>query len=172
VTYYICQLLLNDDAFFVLWYGNESNGVKMEKGQLVYAHSIPPLLHYGELKNLGVDSSSIAQHDFFDFNEIEGWLNRPKASINCEYFLNLWNILVDTIASQNNPSLFLDLAEGENGVFIYNQLFWGANLPDYTPPGKVHIPDWKAEDISSLQTLFKVGLKELKDIIQNGIEMR
>lgn len=172
MTYYICQLLLNDDAFFVLWYGNEINGVKMEEGQLVYALSIPPLLHYGELKNLGIDSNSITQYELFDFNDIENWLNRPNASIRCEYFLNLWNILVDTIASQNNHSLFLDLAEDENGISIYNKLFWGANLPDYTPPGKVHIPDWQPEDISSLQNLFKIGLKELSDIIQNGIEMR
>jgi hypothetical protein len=172
VTHYICQLLLNDDTFFVLWHANENNGVTMEKGQLVYARSIPPLLHYSESRNLTIDSNSITEYEYFDFNDIENWLHRPKASINCEYFLNLWNILVDTIASQHNPSLFLDLAEDENGIFIYNKLFWGANLPDYTPPGKIHIPDWQAEDIASMQTLFKIGLKELRDIIQNGMEMR
>jgi hypothetical protein len=172
VTHYICQLLLNDDAFFILWYGNGSNGVKIEKGQLVYARSIPPLLRYGESKNLSIDSNSVTQYEYYDLNDIENWLRRPKASINCEYFLNVWNILVDTITSQANPSTFLDLAEDEGGIFIYNKLFWGANLPDYTLPGKIHIPDWQPGDISSMQILFKIGLEELRGIIQNGIEMR
>ena len=142
------------------------------QGQLVYSYTIATLLHYAELNNLTIDPSSINQYEVFDFSDLENWLNRPNASINCEYFLNLWNILVDTIASQNAPSYFLDIAEDENGIFIYNKLFWGANLPDYTPPGKIHIPDWQAEDISSLQTLFKIGLEELQEIIQNGLELR
>ncbi|MBL4606263.1 MAG: hypothetical protein JKY01_00315 [Pseudomonadales bacterium] len=172
MKYYICQLIFKKDAVFILQYEDETNGVKMEDSQLVYVYNIPPLLQYGELKNLLIDSNSITQYEDLDFNELESWLEKPHATISCEYFLNLWNILIDTLASQNDPSLFLDLAEDEDGILIYNKLFWGANLPEYTPPGKIHISDWQLADISNLQAIFKSGLEELKVVILNGLELQ
>ena len=172
MKYYVCQIIFNGNSLLVLWYENEINGVKIENGQLVYANSIAGLLQYGKIKSLPVDTDSITQYERLDFSHIEIWLNKPDAHINCEYFLNIWNILVDTISSRGSDSLFLGLAEDEKGIHIYNNLFWGANLPDYTPPGKVHIPDWQLEDISKLQTILINGHEELSDIIQAGLELQ
>ena len=172
MKYYICQIILNGNRLFVLWYENEINGVKTESNQLIYANNIPELLQYSEIKSLLVDINSITQYECLDFSNVEIWLNKPEAHINCEYFLNIWNILIDVISSKKSNSLFLDLAEDEKGIHIYNELFWGANLPGYTPPGKIHIPDWRLEDISKLQTILINGHEELTDIILSGREVR
>ncbi len=171
MQYHVVQLLFAEQTLFVLWFDGETSGVLTDQNRLLFAQTVNPLINYADSNSLVLNTNSVTHFGNVDFNEALFWLDHPSPDVNCEYFLGVWNTLSDVLNSCDNSGHFLQQHENENGIHLYNKLFWGANLPGYTPTGKIDIPDWRFEDLCFLQSTLQTGCNELLNVIHQGREL-
>lgn len=171
MQYEIVQIIYANDEVFLLWFEEENTGVLSLQKRLAFSRTLASLVNFADANKLPLNSDSISHFGRVDFTELLTWLDRPSPDINCEYFIDCWNMLSDILGSCDNRGLFLAQNQNDDSARLYNTLFWGANLPGYTPSGKINIPDWSFEDLCLLQSLLHTACDELADVIQQGQEL-
>lgn len=171
MQYEIVQIIYANDVVFFLWFEEENPGVLSLQQRLVFSRAIAPLVNFADSNNLPLNSDSVSHFGHVDFTELLAWLDRPTPNINCEYFIDSWNMLSDILGSCDNSGVFLAQNQNDDNTHLYNKLFWGANFPGYTPSGKINIPDWSFEDLCLLQSLLRTACDELAEVIQQGQEL-
>lgn len=170
MLYEIVQIIYANDRLFLLWFDDENTGVLTLQQHLVFSRSIAPLIYFSDNNDILLNRDSISHFAYVDFSELLSWLDNPTPDINCAYFVDSWNMLSDILESCATSGVFCSQSQNEDSRGLYNKLFWGANLPGYTPSGKINIPDWHFEDLCLLQSLLRAACHELAEVIRQGQE--
>jgi hypothetical protein len=88
----------------------------------------------------------------YNLDIIVEWLKTPHADIDCDSFLDVWNVVSDLAHSIHEP--FCGDDDGEIRS-VYNKLFYGCNLPTINTSGKEYIPVWPEDEIIILLQVLK-----------------
>ena len=154
-TFYRCKYRLNQINAFLIWFSNEKDGVATDSAGAVISFASERLIkQFASRKKWKVQSEKLA---FYDFDSVLSWVaSNGKGPIECNLFLNVWNLLGDishSVGGDFNPNL-------KQTKKLYDKLFWGCNLPAVTPVGRKFKPDWP-----------KVERRLLCSVLSSGIEL-
>jgi len=155
--YYICEFRLRGRKHYVAWYSGEKDGLLLNENKRISSFSSPAkLMSYAEQHDLAISSGPAS---IFDFDLIESWCGNPQPmEIDCDNFLNVWNMISDITSSTGGSPSFSSADKFLNGA--YEKLFHGNNLliaPDEEP----YSPVWSSGEVKALASLFSAGLREL-----------
>jgi len=98
-----------------------------------------------------------------ELDALAWWLAAPSDSIDCGLFLGAWNVFSDLATAINGEPTHIDNREQMD---IYDKLFFGNNLPAFTPAGEHYDPAWDDEEISILVDLLDPWLTTFRRLIQ------
>jgi len=158
--YSICKFQLDGQQRFFIWYMDEKDGVVVDENcQFIIFKSELDAAHFASSRELPLEDGAPV---FFDLEQVSTWCKLPTAdAVDCEGFLNAWNLLDDISSSCNEfPSPFGHISKREND--LYDKLFYGNNLPSITPAGEHYEPEWTEEEIKRLNRVLQLGLVELR----------
>ena len=148
---------------YLVWSSNDdSDGVIVEgDGSVAAFGSRADLRAYAERLGLALEPD---ESGVFDLDSVENWLANPvREAIDCELFLNAWN-LIDDVASSIGHLDFGRFSRGADEV--YDMLFWGNNLPVVTPPGEHFVPAWSEDQVAELERILSDGMRLLRNKVR------
>jgi hypothetical protein len=154
--HYTCQLRLDGEMAFVVWYSGERDGFLRDAGgRLLTACTLEALAAAAQARGIGLED---AEPSIYDFDRINTWCAAPNAAgVDCQAFLDAWNLFDDLAGlhtGADNP--YARLSRETAGC--YDRLFWGNNLPTVTPPGEQFEPVWSAEELIEIRRVLAAGL--------------
>jgi hypothetical protein len=161
--YYQLRCRLDGMDLYLIWSSNDdSDGVIVEgDGSVAAFGSRADLRAYAERLGLALEPDESGE---FDFDSVESWLGNPvRGAIDCELFLNAWN-LIDDVASSTGHLDFGWFSRGAGEV--YDMLFWGNNLPVVTPPGEQFVPAWSQGQVAELERILSDGMRLFRDAVR------
>ena len=146
---------------YLIWFSNDSDGVVVQDdGSMVSFRSQSDLDSYAKFRGLKLEPDEPSE---FDFDSVERWLSRlDRGSIDCDLFLNAWNLFGD-IASSNGNAAFQQSSRAAGRV--YDKLFWGNNLPAVTPAGELYVPVWSERDVDELHRILSQGMSSIRNAV-------
>jgi hypothetical protein len=159
LEYYIVEIQLHAKSYFCLWYYGDKDSYFYAPGNKIMRFE-----NITELKQYCYDNNMILTDEpeaIYNFDIVEKWLpgDRMRSEINCKFFLDIWNILLDMTHSVQSSFYNNDISvEGER-LTIYNKLFLGCNLPAVKKEGEEYVPTWSFEEINLLSQIIKRGLQ-------------
>jgi hypothetical protein len=157
-SYYLCKLIFHGKSRFVIWYDSDRDGVLLDcDGKITAFGTRARTLAFAKKNGLSIAPEPVT---VYDFDAIAAWCAQPHPSrINCENFLDAWNMFTDVAASIGRNSLFA--AADKRLKSIYDKLFFGNNLPSITPAGRSYEPEWDETEVEAIAKLFTAGLQDL-----------
>ncbi|CAN5307548.1 hypothetical protein BH09BAC1_BH09BAC1_15080 [soil metagenome] len=173
---YIILIKLDGKVEFTLWgerqLGDEEIGVDRfaldNAGKLLLHDSFDRSRLYAlenQLKLKEFDEDV----DYFkdlDFDKVVAWIRKPNTRIECELFNNIWNAAGDLAATL--PTGFQKHDNNKRTLRIYDKLFWGLNLPAFTPPGRHYIPRWNKWEVLLLRTVMRDAVRSFQQAIKDS----
>jgi hypothetical protein len=169
--FYACSFRLGGVERFFLWYSMEevdwdADRVLLdERGRLATYGSLDDLVAYAAGESLDVSTDHWAS---YDFDALAQWCSRPsKRGVDCETFLDAWNMFDDLLLSSGKPKLLFD-GEAKFDEGVYDKLFWGNNLPSVTPEGRHYEPIWSKRELAIMVDAFEQGLSHLRDLLNSS----
>jgi hypothetical protein len=136
----------------MIWYGDETDGVLLfGSDRIAVFTSRSELEQYAEEQGFRLEAEV---DTVYDFDVLSRWL--PQATpetVDCEFLLNMWNMLCDIANSLGDP-----LQEPDAAMCIYDKLFRGCNLPSMTPHGEHFEPSWSVDEIGVMSDVLWRGL--------------
>ena len=149
---YICYFRSNSEQKYFLWLSADLDGVGLEACKVAVFADIPAIQSYASVKGMILSSEEPV---FYDFEELSRWVCEPLSdSVNCNDFLNAWNLFGDAASSLGVGFIGADKRLNS----IYDKLFWGCNLPAVTPPAKSYEPIWSQAETVALASVVAEGL--------------
>jgi hypothetical protein len=154
--YGIVELKLKENFYYCLW--SDSGPVDLfhtgDDGSIKSFSSVYELNKFSSEKKFDI----YPEGGKYNFNIIIEWLEKPNDIINCNLFLDTWNIIADLAHSIHEP--FYGDADGADGeiLHVYNKLFYGCNFPAVNTSGKDYIPVWPEDEIIILSQVLKEGI--------------
>ena len=149
---YICYFRSNSEQKYFLWLSADLDGVGVEAGKVAVFKGIPTVQAYANIKGMTFCSEEPV---FYDFEELSRWVCEPLSdSVNCNDFLNAWNLFGDAASSFGVGFIGADNQLNP----IYDKLFWGCNLPAVNPPDKSYEPIWSKAETIALASVIAEGL--------------
>lgn len=160
--YYRIHCTLAGQAHYLIWYSNDPDGLIVnQRGQVMDFPNVSDLDAFGLENHLSIHEGMTP----FDLDLIANWVERPaEAQIDCERFLNAWNLFGDLAASVGEAGQAF--TEFDDCVETYDKLFHGNNVPALTSPGKEFTPQWTKGDIQELLKVFNAGLALFRKVMR------
>ncbi|MFR7986032.1 MAG: hypothetical protein ACLU9N_10790 [Clostridia bacterium] len=145
MKYYVYRIKYKKNIGYYLWYSeDEKERFLIHKDKLRYFSSIEDINHFKESEGFLVEDDGmivVIKETFF------------AEEIDCNYFLELWNLAEDVCASFGQE--LRELISKWNTSTLYEKIFWGNNFEALTPPGKEYIPTFDREERLALNELHK-----------------
>lgn len=96
-------------------------------------------------------------------DKVKTWMKSKNTNIDCNYFLDYWNILND-LASSLGTSFY---GNTDNSVVngVYNKLFYGNNISAIKGEREEFIPEWSNKEISELNKVALDGIRVIEDYL-------
>jgi hypothetical protein len=138
-SFYRTLFIFNNRNLYTLWYTNDVDGLLCKDGKVIYFKNESELNDYAIKNNIKIEPDEIA---IYDVDKIKKILSDKEKIIDCEYILDIWNMIAD-IAKTINLSFY---GNNKEIVYIYSKLFYGNNLPSINTPNKKYIPIWDEEE--------------------------
>jgi hypothetical protein len=159
--HFLCDFHLDDQNLIVIWYDDSPDGLLLnQSGRLVSFQGTSLALAYAESRTVKIEAQ---EPIIYDFDAIAQWAQHPVVEqINCDEFLNAWNMLHDVVLSVGGPSRF-QIADTKMDA-VYEKIFDGANILR-SPEGERYEPTWNENEVESLAQLFNFGIEELRAAI-------
>jgi hypothetical protein len=149
---------------YLIWISGEKDSVVVDAAGFV--PSFRDLMTLRQYADLNHHSFETEEPSPLDLDWVATWTAARTGIIDCKAVLDAWNLFSDMAASiTNQGSEFKRIDPQFPGV--YRKLFWGNNLPSVTPEGKQFIPDWSAEEISSLAEVLTAGLDLFRSCVRS-----
>lgn len=147
---------------YLIWYNNDQDGLIINKNVFIASFpNVKTLEAYAREENIVVNDGVTA----YNFDELASWVAQPtEAQIDCNSFLDAWNLFGDVAASVGESGRFYTAID-KRYFKTYQKLFFGCNVPAITPPGEKYIPCWTVSDIKNMVRVFKTGLELLRRVI-------
>lgn len=147
--------------FFLLWFSDEISGKDLflcKDLRVFYSRSVSD---FSFLKGeISIDTSNPLVINCVGIEEM-----LHNGELDCEAFLNFWNMIEDLGESVGRESytIFPRLDS------LYEKLICGNNLPAWKSTPCQYIPSWTLEEIEELKSIFKSGIKLLYECVSHGI---
>ena len=167
-TYYAVRYLLDGKIRFLIWHtGDEADGACLgEDGAVSVFKTLAELVRCAQAHDLS--PLELGEQHFHNLDVVRVWLKRKRpGQINCEAFLNAWNLLGDVSASVDS-GFDPDRDRTRN---IYHKLFWGSNIPAITPPGKYFTPLWSGAEVLVMRDILGAGLARFRNCVRLRTEL-
>ncbi len=159
--YYICWYRLDELDSYLIWYGNEPDGVLTDQHQRVLSFpTISQARSYAGELGIRVEAEEPLLHDLDVLNRC--LQSTDSRAIDCHHFLAAWNLFSD-IASSVGDSAFRQ--EDRAADAIYNKLFEGNNLPSLRKPGELYIPGWSHHEVDQIERVLGLGLNLFRRLV-------
>ena len=151
--YYILWFRLDVQNSYLIWFGDEDDGVVTDAiGKVPCFLKTDDLLRYASSLNLPIKAEEPILHDL-DF--VASWLKTKNAeTVDCDIFLAAWNLFDDVSRSVGGNFN----ADHKLTAKIYEKLFWGNNIPAVTPEGEHYEPTWTNQELMIMREILGVGL--------------
>lgn len=153
--YYIVHFIFQAESYYCIWYTDDTDGLITESGKLKYCSQLSELYDYCDGNNI----NPMEELTEYNLNDLFQWVGNDTTEIDCEYMLDIWNIISD-IAHSINEHFYGD-NDDVNG--IYTKLFYGNNLPCMNTSGEEYIPVWDTEELEQLHKVFESGIHILSE---------
>ncbi len=158
--YYQYDLIVKNDVCHCIWYTNEKDGFITEFNKIKYFKTMEEFRQFIKLNSINVNEGCAA----LSIDQAEEWLSNKVVEIDCEYFLNFWNLISDLANSVEEK--FYGYQEDNTTVQkIYDKLFYGNNIPSLVKGNKRYQPKWDAEEIAEIANVIKDGLRIVEKIL-------
>lgn len=151
--YYSFKFIVRDKPYNCIWFSNDKDGFITVSNQLKHFDSYEELDAFTKENNLAV----IDEGAILNIDTAKIWLKENRHNVDCEYFLDFWNLISD-LAGSVGDNFYGDSNKGIINK-IYNKLFYGSNLPALRKDGEVYIPDWAEEELYELCRVVYDGLR-------------
>lgn len=160
VGYYLCRVKLDGVQTLLVWFGGDRDGLVTIPGQgLMHARSVEEIVRTAVDRGLWLVSRETTD---YDLDRLQAWCDRPAADeIECSTFLNAWNFFDDLVYIRTDPDAEYSRLS-EDSLPLYNQLFYGCNLPAMTPVGEHYEPEWSEADVEEIRRVLKAGIDEFR----------
>ena len=90
----------------------------------------------------------------YNLDQFYEWMLSDKTTVDCERFLDFWNITSDLAYSAND----MFCGDTEEYISIYDKLFYGSNLPSINSSQDKYSPTWDISEIKMLKSVIQSGL--------------
>lgn len=105
----------------------------------------------------------------YDLDAALEWCRVPSGTtVDCDAFIGVWNLLNDICLSV--PWLFEPFRRGRYNI-VYNKLFWGLNLPVFTPEGKHWTPVWRESQVQDIRRVLKRTVFEFRLLLSQDLRV-
>lgn len=140
---------------WLLWYSDDVDGVETSSaGQLLVFRTVDSLRRYTTRHQLAVDDSVTK----YDLDIVFEWLHTAlPEEIQCEIFLNAWNLFGDVANSVTEQRAWWQSLNSAADA-EYAKLVAGCNLPALRPTGPTYTPLWSDEEAATIAELFDCGI--------------
>ena len=155
--YFIISFKLDAEKYYCIWYTNDFDGVIVDENGCIEQFASESELHEYCAKNDIALSPSEENNALYDLDTLNKWLKEDKVDIDCSFMLNMWNIISDVARSINKSFV----GDDDKMLTIYNKLFYGNNLPVYSPTDKEYIPIWDSDEIDALRLILSNGIEAI-----------
>ncbi len=155
---YVVEIIINEIRKYLLWYSNENDGFFCSNDNILYFNNNADCLDYAKMKGMTIEK----EYTVYDLNLIKDWIITPNKDIDCNYFLEIWNLFNDISFSLNVD--FIGNYHSTNSV--YDKLFFGCNLPSISYTSKDYIPRWTYDEIEMIKNVFLNGLNIIIESIK------
>ena len=150
-NYYIIRLDFKFYQLYIIWIGDELDGVLVNDDPKVIAFKTEAsLLRYWDEYINGSNTEIVV----YDVYKIQQWMANPSPKFDCNEFLNLWNLFTD-VAESTKLQFTGDVKEDVRNA-VYDKLF---NASDGY---------WADEPNPIFNT---AEIDTLTDVMQNGIDL-
>jgi hypothetical protein len=146
--YYIIKFIFKDKEHFCIWYNNDKDGIISEKNKLTCFSGINKLLDYCKQNLLEIKEENAVSE--YNIDKVIEWLSGEKTIIDCEFILDIWNIVSDATYSTKNNFL----GDSKNLTSIYEKLFCGNNLPAINKSENRYEPVWNSQEIAEISNVL------------------
>jgi hypothetical protein len=171
---YLTKINAAGEAVYFLW------GAEIEGGEDVFylnaegldfacAATLREIIAIAEAKssesNL-LSSEPPTQYDFDLFWRRLSQVNvyRYSNSLICRYLLDGWNYLEDFTLPIGVDLMVLQSAQSKSFTDqVYQKLFWGSNLPAFTPDGRAYHPIWSALELHAARQYLRTIWAKLRN---------
>lgn len=146
MKYYIYRIKYKKNIGYYLWYSDEEKDrFLIQENVLRCFASIEDINHFKRSEGVLVedDGMTVAIKETFLAEE----------EIDCNYFLELWNLAEDICTSFGQE--LKQLISDWNTNDLYEKIFWGNNFEALTPSGKEYIPIFNKGESLILNELHK-----------------
>ena len=146
--FYRILFIFKNENIYTLWYANDVDGVLYKNDKVIHFKNEDELNDYAIKNSIKIEPDEIA---IYDVDKIKKLLSDNETIIDCEYILNMWNMIAD-IAKTINLSFYGNKKEI---TYIYSKLFYGNNLPSINTTNKKYIPIWDEEEKQIILRVLK-----------------
>jgi hypothetical protein len=161
--YFAVCFRIEGAEYLLIWVSSETDRLILSPKNRLAA-----FVDMGELTKFAANNGFIIQPEkppVYDFDALVDWISSPDLNnIDCEIFLNIWNMLGDI-----EISLGRKLKEPEGSNTVYDKLFYGNNLPPVTPEGEHYVPEWSEDEVAIMVAVFEDGVNMLREGIEYAI---
>ncbi len=150
---------------YLIWFLDEVDGLvtdpATEELRLQNFNKKEDLLEFTQKAGIAIEEEVSAKYDLDLLND---WLKNPTGLIDCQDFLNTWNLFTDVTTTLGIEFNGNKNEEARN--LVYDKLFFGNNFPAITPEGKEYIPQWTKKEIAILADIMNEGVAILRKNLQ------
>ncbi len=160
-AYYVLWYLLDTTDFYLIWFSNDHDGVVvLADGSVPYFASEASVHAYALMHQLLIEKETPILHDL---DAVARWLNRRlEHDLDCKRCLAAWNLFTDV---SNSIGSDFD-SDREKTSSIYDKLFFGNNLPAFTPVGEHYTPEWDNDEVLIIRQTLAHGLAMFRSVVQ------
>ncbi|MCB0197043.1 MAG: hypothetical protein KDJ65_34160 [Anaerolineae bacterium] len=157
--YFAVCFQIKHAEYFLIWVSSDTDRLVLSPKNLLMAFA-----NIGELNAFAAKNDLIIHSEkppIYDFDTLADWIRAPNINnIDCETFLNAWNMLGDI-----EKSFERKLKEPNGSNTVYDKLFYGNNLLSITPEGEHYIPEWSDDEVTIMVSVFRSGLETLYRVL-------
>jgi hypothetical protein len=156
--HHLCTVRLDGRSIHFLWFTNDRDGIEeASPGKIRVFPDASSARKWGSQAGLVIAQDKPVE---YDLDRVARWCEHPaKEGIDCNTFLDVWNLFGDL--GSDSSTVFR--AANRRGKVLYDKLFFGSNLPTFTPPGERYAPDWSELEVRELARVLRLGLAEFRD---------
>lgn len=155
INNYIVEFLIYHKSYFCIWHSDIKDIFWIEENKIVYFTELSELHNFCQDKKIQVDDKVTT----FDIDKLIGLLNASKLEIDCDYYLNIWNIFHDCAYSVGQ----MFYGDKKKLNHIYSKLFYGNNISVINKGGDKYKPVFSVSEKNKLIHVFKEGMQILLD---------
>lgn len=148
--FYPVQIRVDGQVHWLVWFGDEIDGVVCDGQRLRSFASLSELQAYASHQALNL----LGDVSIFDLDAAMSWSGDPDPS----EVLDAWNLFKDIASSLGSP--FFD--RGPESDALYEKVFRANNLPAMTVPGERFTPIWDETELTRLRNLLMAGVEMIR----------